>query len=182
MPRILFTLALLSLILMGTVLVIGLSIGDLYANPTDDMLHLATVHRLTGIAAALGVVFVESIVITYFIGTSRWCKEVTETYRLDPALLRESNNLKRRAFPWAVMGMLAVLGVAMLGAAADPMTGRANTEAWANYHLVAAFAGIAFIAWTYYLAGTLIAANQGVIQRMVERVAQIRRDRGLESE
>lgn len=70
----------------------------------------------------------------------------------------------------------------MLGAAADPMTGRANTEAWANYHLVAAFAGIAFIAWTYYLAGTLIAANQGVIQRMVERVAQIRRDRGLESE
>ena len=44
---------------------------------------MATIHRLTGMAAALGVVFVESVVVTYFIGTSRWCKEVSETYQLD---------------------------------------------------------------------------------------------------
>lgn len=182
MSRILFTLALLSLVLMATVLTIGLSIEDLYADPTDDTLHLTTVHRLMGIAAALAVVFVESIVVTYFIGTSRWCKEVTETYRLEPVLLRESAALKRRAFPWAVLGMLAVVGVAALGAASDPATGRADTAAWANYHLAAALGGIAFIAWTYYLAGSYIAANQGVIQRMVDRVAEVRRERGLVSQ
>ena len=38
---------------------------------------------LTGTSAALAVVFVHSIAVTYFIGTSRWCKEVTETYQLD---------------------------------------------------------------------------------------------------
>jgi hypothetical protein len=182
MPRILFTLALLSLLLMAATLVIGLSIGDLYENPNDDTLHLATVHRLTGLAAALSVVFVESIVVTYFIGTSRWCKEVVETYRLDPELIRESAVLKRRAFPWAVMGMLAVVGVAALGAAADPSSGRADTQAWTTIHLTAALGGVAFIGWTYYLAWSYVSANQAVIQRVLEQVAAVRNSRGLDGE
>ena len=182
MPRILFTLALLSLILMGAALVMGLSIGDLYESPSDNTLHLTTVHRLTGMAAALAVVFVESIVVTYFIGTSRWCKEVVETYQLDPALIRESAILKRRTFPWAVLGMLAVVGVAALGAAADPATGRADTQSWATLHLAAALSGIAFIGWTYYVAWNYVAANQGVIRRVLEQVARIREKRGLQNE
>jgi hypothetical protein len=182
MPRILFTLALLSLVLMGAALVVGLSIGDLYDSPTDNTLHLTTVHRLTGMAAALAVVFVQSIVVTYFIGTSRWCKEVVETYRLDPALIGESTVLKRRAFPWAVLGMLAVVGVAALGAAADPATGRADTQSWANVHLAAALGGIAFIGWTYYLAWNYISANQAVIQRVLEQVARVRAEHGLGNE
>jgi hypothetical protein len=182
MPRILFTLALLSLVLMGAALVIGLSIGDLYDSPSDDTLHLTTVHRLTGMAAALAVVFVQSIVVTYFIGTSRWCKEVVETYQLDRDLFRESTVLKRRTFPWAVMGMLAVVGVAALGAAADPATGRPETQAWASIHLVAALGGVAFIALTYYLAWNYVAANQRVIQRVLEQVAQVRQAKGLTDE
>ena len=182
MPRILFTLALLSLLLMGAALVIGLAVGDLYDSPSDDTLRLTTVHRLTGMAAALAVVFVQSIVVTYFIGTSRWCKEVVETYRLDPALVQESTLLKRRTFPWAVLGMLAVVGVAALGAAADPATGRADTQSWASVHLLAALGGIAFIGWTYYLAWTYISANQAVIQRVLEQVARVRDERGLKSE
>ena len=59
-----------------------------------------------GLGSALVVVFVNSIVVTYFIGTSRWCKEVVETYSLDRGLLRRSVILKRRTFPWAVMAML----------------------------------------------------------------------------
>ena len=42
----------------------------------------ATIHRLSGVAAAISVVLVNSIVVTYFVGTSRWCKEVSETYEL----------------------------------------------------------------------------------------------------
>jgi hypothetical protein len=182
MPRILFTLALLSLVLMGAALVIGLSIGDLYDSPSDTTLHLTTVHRLTGMAAALAVVFVQSIVVTYFIGTSRWSKEVVETYQLDPALIRESTVLKRRAFPWAVMGMLAVVGIAALGAAADPATGRPDTQSWANVHLASALAGVAFVGWTYYAAWNYISANQGVIQRVLEQVGRVRHERGLPNE
>jgi uncharacterized membrane protein len=83
----------------------------LYDRPSQTTRHWATIHRLTGVAAALGVVFVHSLIVTYFIGTTRWCREVVETYRLDTGLVRASNQLKRRTFPWALAGMLAVVGI-----------------------------------------------------------------------
>ena len=183
MTRILTTLASFSIILLVTSLVLGLGIGDLYAMPhaSPDTLRWATVHRLTGMAAALAVVFVESIIVTYFIGTSRWCREVVETYRLDPSAVRESNRLKRRTFPWALMGMLAVVGVIALGAAADPGTGRPNTEGWTEWHLAAAVVGIAFIAWTFVIAWNNVLAHHAIIERLVSEVAQVRRQRGQEA-
>ena len=124
MTRIFTSLAWLALAMMGAALVVGLSIGELNRDASVETLRWATVHRLSGVAAALAVVLVNSIVVTYFIGTSRWCKEVSETYALDPSLVRRSTLLKRRTFPWALLGMLAVVGVIALGGAADPATGR----------------------------------------------------------
>ena len=63
------------------------------------MLQAATVHRLMGVATAMVVVLVNSIAVTYFIGTGRWCKEVVETYRLDSDLVRRSSAFKRGPFP-----------------------------------------------------------------------------------
>jgi hypothetical protein len=180
MTRILVTLASFSIVLMLTALTLGLFIGDLYApRPSEETLNWATVHRLTGIAAALAVVFVESVIVTYFIGTSRWCKEVVDTYGLDRSMIAESNRLKRKTFPWALGGMLAVVGIISLGGAADPATGRHNTAEWAQWHLVGAILGVVFIAWTYVAAWNNVFANHFVIQRIVDQVAQIRRDRGL---
>ena len=79
-----------------------------------------TLHMLLGQAAALVAVLVNSITITYFIGTSRWCKEVCETYRLPAELAERSTRLKRSTFPWALAGILAVIVIVGLGAAADP--------------------------------------------------------------
>jgi hypothetical protein len=180
MTRILLTLAALSLILLAAALLIGLSNGDLYHQPSADTLHWATVHRLTGIAAALAVVLVECVIVTYFIGTSRWCKEVVETYSLDAAPVRASNRLKRRAFAVALAGMLMVVALIALGAAADPATGRPNTQAWTNFHLVGAFVGVALIAWTYFAAWQYIAANREIIQKILAEVSRIRCERGLE--
>jgi hypothetical protein len=182
MTRILLTLASISIVLLIAALLVGLSIGDLYAKPHPDTstLHWATVHRLTGIAAALAVVFVESVVATYFIGTSRWCKEVVETYKLDPIAVRSSTRLKRKTFPWALGGMLAVVAIIALGGAADPATGRPGTAAWTQWHLVGAVAGICFIAWTYVVAWNNVVANHDIIQQLVSDVARIRHDRGLD--
>ena len=182
MTRIFPTLASLSLGLFLAAVVIGLGIGDLYSAPTEATFRTRGVHMLTGTSAALAVVFVHSVVVTYFIGTSRWCKEVTETYRLDPGPLRRSTQLKRRTFPWCVLGMLAVVGVGALGAASDPGTGRANTADMAIYHLAAAWGGLAFVGWTYFVAWQNIAENQRVIQEIVTAVAKIRRERGLDAE
>jgi hypothetical protein len=178
--RIFISLAWFALVVMAATLLVGLSVGDLHQNPQPDALRWATVHRLAGVAAALVVVLVNSIVVTYFIGTSRWCKEVSETYGLDGALLARSTRLKRRTFPWAVMGMLTVVGVVALGGAADPATGRPGTEWWVTPHLIGAFAGFLLLAWVFWTEWQYIAQNQAVIAEVLEEVHRIRVERELE--
>jgi uncharacterized membrane protein len=184
MSRILLTLASLSIILLVAAMILGLSIGDLYQRPypTLETSRLKSIHFLTGVAAALMVVFVESIIVTYFIGTSRWCKEVVETYRFDPEAVRNSNRLKRRTFPWALAGMLAVVAVIALGGAADPSTGRPNTAAWVNWHLVGSMGGVALIAWTYVVAWNNVVAQHAIIQQLVAQVSKVREKQGLDRE
>jgi hypothetical protein len=184
MTRIFLTLASLSVMLLVAAMMLGLSMGDLYQQPvpTRETLHWATLHRLTGVAAALAVVFVESVVVTYFIGTSRWCKEVVDAYQLDRAPVLASNKLKRRTFPWALAGMLGVVTVIALGGAADPASLQPNTKAWANWHLIGAFSGIGLVAWTYLVAWNNIVANHAIITRLVAEVARFRQDRGLDAD
>jgi hypothetical protein len=184
MTRIFLTLASLSIILLVAAMVMGLSMGDLYERPmpSRETLHWATLHRLTGVAAALAVVFVESVVVTYFIGTSRWCKEVVETYQLDQSAVLASNQLKRRTFPWALAGMLGVVVVIALGGAADPASLQPNTKAWVNWHLIGAFSGIGLVAWTYLVAWNNILANSAIITGLVAEVARLRQDRGWDAE
>jgi hypothetical protein len=178
--RIFGSLAWFALVMMGASLILGLSVGDLYQDRSVDTLRWATVHRLTGVAAALMVVLVNSIVVTYFIGTSRWCKEVSETYGLARSLVLRSTRLKRRTFPWAVMGMLTVVGVIALGGAADPATGRPGTQWWATPHMLGAFAGLMLVAWAFRVQWQNIAANQQVIADIMAEVREIRQKRGLE--
>jgi hypothetical protein len=180
MTRILTTLATLSVLLLVATFVVGLFIGNLYDAPSQTTLHWATVHRLTGIVAALVVVLVESVIVTYFIGTSRWCKEVVETYSLERTPVRESTRLKRRAFAVSLLGMMTILGIIALGAANDPATGRPGTAAWTNFHLAAAIGGTLVIAWTYFAGWQYIGANQAIIHQLVSEVGQIRRAKGLE--
>ena len=180
MTRILFTLATLSVLLLVAAFVVGLLIGNLYDAPSQTTLHWATIHRLTGIVAGGVVVRVESGIVVYSIGPSRWCKEVVETYSLDYGPVRESNRLKRRAFATSLLGMLTIVGVIALGAANDPATGRPDTQAWNAFHLAASIAGSCFIAWTYVAGWQYIRANQAIIQQIVADVARIRREKGLE--
>lgn len=182
MTRILLTLSSMSLVMLVAAVVLGLTIGDLYEEPfpTAETQSWATIHRLTGLVAALGVVFVESVIVTYFIGTSRWCKEVVETYRLDPADVAASNRLKRHTFPWALVGMLTVVGVIALGGASDRATGQPNTREWVEWHLWGAFSGIAVIAWTYFAAWNNVVANHAIINKLVADVARVRRERSLD--
>jgi hypothetical protein len=181
MTRIFPMLASLSLMLMAVALVLGYTIGDLYVMPpVQEVLDWRGRHMLSGVAAALAVVLVESIAVTYFIGTSRWVKEVTETYRLPTEDLATSTRLKRRTFPLCVIGMLTVVAVGALGAASDPGTGQTNTASMAGIHQLAALAGLCIVAWTYYRAWLNIAANQDVIARIVAQVQRIRADRGLD--
>jgi amino acid transporter len=181
MTRIFTTLAWFALVAIAANLIIGLMLDDLRTpNVSQETLVWARVHRLGGVAAALAVVLVNSIVVTYFVGTSRWVKEVSESYRLDPKFVAESNRIKRRTFPWATMSMLAVVGLIALGGACDPSTGQPNTEAWVTPHLMGAFVVLGFLGWASIVEWNNIHANQQVIAAVLEEVKRIREERGLE--
>jgi len=179
--RIFAGLASLAMLMMVVTLSIGLYVGDLHRPNIDPRIQdWAMVHRMAGLATALVVVLVNSIVMTYFVGTGRWCKEVVETYNLNRELIRRSTAIKRRAFPWTILAMLAIVGVSALGAAGDPVTRRPATENWVTPHLIGAMAGIAFIGWAFIQEGIWIAAHHAVISQILEEVRRIRTDRGLE--
>ena len=140
-----------------------------------------TVHFLFGLLSAMAVMLVEGIAVTYFIGTTRWCKEVVETYSLSQELTARGTRLKRRAFPWAVLTMLTMIGVAALGAAADPQnTLVREKEFWSMPHMIAALAAIAILASAFYLQRQYVADQHQVIQDVLAEVKRVRKERGLD--
>jgi hypothetical protein len=76
--------------------------------------------------------------------------------------------------------MLIIVGIVALGGASDPATGRPNTQAWADWHLVGAIAGSLAILWTYVVAWNNVVANYEVIRKLVDEVTVIRQNRGLD--
>lgn len=166
--------------MMAVTLLLGLYVGDLHQPHSTRIGEMGMVHRMFGIASALVVVLVNSIAVTYFVGTGRWCREVVETYGLDAELIRRSSALKRRAFPWAVSAMLAIVGISALGAAADPAIRHAWTVNWVYPHLAGAFAGLTFIAWAFWQEWLRIGEHHAVITDILNEVKRIRQEQGLE--
>ena len=184
MNRLFSVLALFAIVFMAATMIIGLSLGELDAQASPETLIWARVHRLSGIFAAVAVVFVDSIVVTYFIGTSRWCKEVADAYKLDRRFVQRSTGLKRRTFPYALVSMLAVVGMVALGGAADPAAAlRLQPIAgvtWTQLHLAGAIGGITLIGYLFVLQGSSLVENQQIIQDVTAEVRRIRLEKGLE--
>jgi len=140
------------------------------------------IHFLLGLLSALTVLLVNSISITYFVGSSRWFKEVVETYRLDAGLVARGNALKRRTFPVALFAMLVMVVIAALGGASDPSTGRADSADWVNYHFASALIGTSLIAGAFWLQWCNIRANYSLITTVSDEVKRIRTERGMDDE
>lgn len=131
-------------------------------------------HTLTGVAAALATLLVNSLTITYFIGTSRWCQEVVDTYQLDPALADQSRALKRAAFPWSLLGIVTILGVAALGALSDPGNLFEAAATWRVPHYLTALLSIPVISYCFWQQIAKIGENYDVIERILAEVESIR--------
>jgi hypothetical protein len=170
------------LLLAAAFLGAALAIGFLVEPKTPGAgIRWYTLHFYVAVTAALVVMLVNAIVLTYFIGTSRWCREVTEAYRLPPDAARQSHHLKRRTFPFTLANMLIVVGLAALGAAADTNTSEPLGMTWADPHLLGVLVGLAAMAAASYAQWNTIRANQQVIHDILDQVRNIRAARGLEA-
>jgi len=168
--------------LMVATAALGLWLGDLHGQTDPAILRWGTVHRLSGVLSALMVVLVNSMAVTYFIGTARWCREVVEAYGLDASFVEESRRLKRSAFPFALLGMLAVVTIVALGGAADPASGRPGTQQWVTPHLLGGLGLAAAIAWCFQAQLPQIRRQQELIEDVMADVRESRRSRGLDVE
>jgi len=182
MERVFGRVAIFAVALMAATACLGLWIGDLHGQTDPAVLRWATVHRLSGVLAALMVVLVNSMAVTYFIGTGRWCREVADTYRLDDGFDLRSRQLKRRAFPLALLGMLAVVGIVALGGAADPASGRPGTAAWVTPHLVGALGLMGVVAWCFTAQVPGIRRQHELVEEVLAAVRAVRLARGLDVE
>ena len=144
----------------------------------DWLRRWGAIHFLLGVSATLVVILVNSISVTYFIGTGRWCREVVEAYEFDSRYITATQHLKRRSFPWAVTGMLTVLGISMLGAAADTVAPEVAPR-WLTFHLIGAILGLAIIAWSFFAQWINIVENHKVIEEVTAEVTRARHQRGL---
>jgi hypothetical protein len=173
--------ALLAVALLAATAGLGLWMGDLHVATDPAVLRWGTVHRLSGMFTALVVLLVNSISVTYFIGTGRWCREVVETYGLDAALMDRSKRLKRGAFPFAVIGMLSMVGIVALGGAADPGGGlAAGSREWVSWHLIGGIGLAAVIAWCFQAQLPAIRGQHELIDEVMVGVRRERAARGLD--
>ena len=176
--------AIFAVALMAATAGLGLWIGGLHDVTDPAVLRWGTVHRLSGMFAALVVLLVNSISMTYFIGTGRWCREVVEAYGLPAEIIARSRQIKRSAFPFAVIGMLSVVGIVALGGAADPgggLAGPGGSRDWVTWHLVGGIGLAALIAWCFQAQLPAIRRQHALIDEVMDDVRRERAARGLET-
>ena len=176
MHRIFPFLLLLAAAFVAATMALGFLVGP--SQKVAD--HWYKLHFLVAVTTAIVLMLVNAIVLTYFIGTSRWCREVTDAYSLPPECAGQSNRLKRRTFPFTLANMLVVVGLAALGAAADTSSTKLLGIDWAELHLLGVLVGLAFMAWASFVQWSHLRANQQVIQRVLDQVRGIRAAKGLD--
>ena len=182
MEKIFTSVAIFAVSLMAATAGLGLWLGDLHGQTDQAILRWGTVHRLSAILAALLIVLVNSMSVTYFIGTARWCKEVVETYHLSDRFITKSKGIKRRSFPFALFGMLCVVAIVALQGAADPAAGRSGSEAWVSLHLFGRIGLTGVIAGCLQLQRSKISDQQSLIEEVLAEVRAMREARGLDVE
>ena len=180
MERVFSQLALFAVALLVATAGLGLWLGDLHGQTAPQVLRWGTVHRLSGVLSALVVVLANSMAVTYFIGTGRWCREVVETYALDARYIQRSRTIKQAAFPFAILGILGVVLIVVLGGAADPASGRPGTQDWVTWHLIGGISLVVAIAYCFQAQLPNLRRQHTLIEEVLADVRTIRRDRGLD--
>jgi len=162
----------------------GLLMWDLRSTTDENVVKVLNIHRLTGILGGCVVLLVNSVVITYFIGTGRWVREVSETYHLENTYPEQSAQLKRRTFPASLTSMFVILVIAFLGANADPGAAVHFPYPAASdrgmFHLLAVCFGVLLMGYCYVVQRRNILTNQAIITAVVDEVQQVRIARGLD--
>jgi hypothetical protein len=133
-------------------------------------------HFVLGLTTALTTLFVHCLVLTYFLGTGRWVKEVCLVYGLpDQHLPRQTRDIKRRNTPRVILAMLVTIAAAASGTAAQQ-------RAWPGWvHLALVLATLAVNLHVFFVEYGNMRLNGQILDAVITDVERIRAERGLPS-
>ena len=180
MARIFLTLASVSTLLLLTVFVLGLNIGDPRLLESQPLVSWHLMLALTGLIFAA---LVHAVVLTYFMGTGRWMEDVSKTYQLDDHWQTEGHKLKYRVIPWMWVCILLLLTTIGFGAAADPAA-RLGFSDWmgmsvSTLHMLIATTTVTCNILVNVREFHAIERNGQLVNEIVAKVREIRIARGL---
>jgi hypothetical protein len=175
--RIFFTLSVIANASLIGAFSLGWAIDD-PASFDPGARNLVTWHLLTALAAALLVLLVHAVSLTYFMGTGRWIEETCEAYKPSEAARSQNIRLKYRVIPGMVLCITLVVLTGAFGAMADPAANMRLTHG-ATIHLASAVTTVLanlLVSWVEYDS---IARNGALVEQVVADVNRIRAERGL---
>ncbi|MBI82444.1 MAG: hypothetical protein CMJ81_04545 [Planctomycetaceae bacterium] len=145
------------------------------------ILRRSSIHFLYIVVTSLVCTLVSSVTITYFVGTSRWAREVVEAYGLETEFAIRGSRFKRCSFSWALLGICAVLVLATFAGAANSAVRLVEAADWQLHYQVVASLGVAVIAFSFHRQARYLSANYQLIQEIVMEVKRIRVEHGLQT-
>ena len=178
MTRIFASLSLIGNLGLIAVFWLGWSVGDDFHS--DEVRVQMATHFRTALAAVPIALLVHSVALTYFMGTGRWIEETGEAYKLGPEFRTQNIQLKYRILPGMMLCVGLMLATGAFGAIADP---GANVR-MANSRVIHFSLALALVltnllvTWTEWQA---IARNGALVEAVMDRVRQIRREKGLDN-
>jgi hypothetical protein len=176
--RIFASLALIGNLGLIAVFWLGWSVGDDFHS--DEVRAELSTHFRAALAGIPVALLVHSVAFTYFMGTGRWIEETSEAYKLGPEFRDQNVKLKYRILPGMMLCVGLMLVTGMFGAITDP---GANVR-MANSRVIHFTLAIALVltnllvTWTEWQA---ISRNGCLVEAVMDRVRQIRRDKGLDN-
>lgn len=164
MPRIFLALASFNTLALLATAVLGFFTPS-RAEPTGA--DLFAFHLPAALASLVFALLVHSMAFTYFLGTSRWVKEVVQAYQLSGALYQQAAQLKRGTVRFVMPCAALAIATAVTGAAAD------LSMLPGPVHLITAGAFIGLNVWGHVAEYDLIKANCTLLESVMDQVRQL---------
>ena len=141
-------------------------------------LHAPTYHWHAGLWNTLFTTLIHSIVITYFVGTGRWIREVSRVYKFSGAFHDRSWKAKMQAIPFAMGSIFIIIVAAGFGASADPGS-TVQLKEWMGLtavplHFVTVLFALSVNLLTYFFEYQALLENSAIIDSVMQEVAKVR--------
>jgi hypothetical protein len=180
--RIFLTLTVVGTFLLLASLVLGFEIGD-PRSVAPATRKLLSYHLLVSVAALIFAALVHAVLLTYFMGTSRWMDETQHAYKFDTRWSDENRRLKYRTIPVMVICLLLLIANIPLGAMSVDRTAwmlpGVGAVSPSRVHLVFSLLTLVVNVAVNSLEYRAIRRNGELVADVMVEVRRIREARGL---